>query len=74
MKDLFDRTRRFQYVHGPELGFEDAHILVLTDIDYWIEHYHELEEWCSTRSAECKGMTVSIYDDTTLTEYLLRWS
>ena len=74
MKDLFDRTRRFQYVHGPELGFEESHIIVLTNIDYWIEHYYELEDWCRNRSAECEGMTVSIYDTRTLTEFILRWS
>jgi len=74
MKDVFDKTKKFEYVNGPILGLEENFIVVLNDLDYWIEHYHELEEWCRTRNAECKGMTVSIYNSRTLTEFLLRWS
>jgi hypothetical protein len=48
-------------------------ILVLTDAAYWIDHYHELEEWCQQHQGQAVGMTVELPDEATLTLFTLRW-
>ena len=52
---------------------EHGIIVVLTDIEYWNDHYEELKAWCNEYPAEVRGMTVTC-DEPTLTLFALRWS
>jgi hypothetical protein len=57
-----------------DLTDTDKHVIVLTDVGYWVDHVDTLVDWCMTNNACTQGMTVEIDDDKTLTHFILRWS
>ena len=57
-----------------DLTDTDKHVIVLTDVGYWVDHVDTLVDWCMTNNARTQGMTVEIDDDKTLTHFILRWS
>jgi hypothetical protein len=51
-----------------------GHIIVLSDIAFWNEHYDELREWCATNGSVVRGMTVDVPNKEVLTLFCLRWN
>lgn len=49
-------------------------IVMLTNIEFWNEHYEDLIAWCADNNADVQGMTVNIHDEKTLTAFCLRWT
>lgn len=73
--DIFHSWKNSRFVvtdHGL-LDSEHGIIVVLTDLEYWNNHYEELREWCYQHCADVRGMTVTC-DEPTLTLFALRWS
>ena len=50
------------------------HVVILTDLTYWSDHYDELEQWCEVHSGVIKGMGITLPDAHTLTLFTLTWS
>jgi len=66
------KNNKFTIVEAALIEVANANLIVLTDIEYWNDHFDELTEWCKEFDAEVRGMTVTC-DDTTLTAFCLRW-
>lgn len=49
------------------------HIVMLSDLGFWIDHYDELKQWCGRHDAAIQGMTVDLHSDSALTAFLLKW-
>ena len=74
-EDVFESWKNVRFVVANNVYVESENIiLVLTDAAYWIDHYHELEEWCQQHQGQVVGMTVELPDEATLTLFTLRWS
>lgn len=66
-----------RYVVTSIPGKEDVHLVMLSDVLYWYDHYDELESWAKENGGDnitVRGMVVSIRGDELLTLFLLRWS
>ena len=48
-------------------------IVILSDFHFWTEYADELSDWCNKNPAKIEGMTVSIYNEPTLTAFILKW-
>lgn len=75
-EDILADWKKNKFILAPkDLTETDKHLIILTDIKYWAEHAVELKEWCEkTQGARTQGMTVEIFDDKTLTHFILEWS
>lgn len=49
-------------------------IIILVDLEYWNQHYDELEAWCRDTGARMQGMTVDLPSLASLTAFVLRWT
>jgi hypothetical protein len=68
------KNKRFAIVEAALIDITDnEHLIILTEIEYWNEHYEELQSWCEGYGAEVRGMTVTC-DESTLTLFCLRWA
>jgi len=75
MTDIFHSWKRNRFViAAPELVDDGVILVVLSDYRFWADHMDELTAWCCIRDAQQQGMTVVFKDETTLTEFILRWS
>jgi len=75
MTDIFEDWKKSRFIVAPsELIDDGVNLIVLSDYKYWADNMDTLTAWCKDRNAEIQGMTVAIKDNTTLTEFLLRWS
>lgn len=74
MTDIFQhwKDNRFIIV-APELT-DNKHLVVLTDVGYWVDQIDELTTWCHDRDAVTSGMTVTFGSERTLLEFVLKWS
>ena len=66
------KSARFVVV-SPDLGF-DPGLVVLSDLEFWIDRLGDLETWCQLHGAVRKGPTVEIPSDEILTLFALKWS
>ena len=66
------RNRRFIVVEAALIDIAQDNLIILTDIEYWNEHYDALKAWCLDYDAEVRGMTVTCSDQS-LTAFCLRW-
>jgi len=66
------KSARFVVVR-PDLGF-DPGLVVLSDLEFWIDRLGDLETWCQLHGAVRKGPTVEIPSDEILTLFALKWS
>ena len=55
------------------LGF-GPNLVVLSDYNFWGEHYEELIEWCKEHSGVVEGMTVNFSSADDVMLFALRWS
>jgi len=53
--------------------FKSSHLVLLSDISYWADHYKELIDWCKQHNCRDVGMTIEIPDSKTLTLFCLKW-
>jgi hypothetical protein len=67
------KNRRFVVASAYVLD-RTEHVVILSDIGYWSEHYEELMAWCNQHNSEVQGMGVTLPDSHTLTLFALRWS
>ena len=75
-EDIFADWKKNRFiVADSSLTNTEKHIIVLTDLVYWVEHADALVEWCKHNpKAQTQGMTVEISDDKTLTHFILKWT
>lgn len=75
MSDIFEGWKETHFILAPKyLTEDDAILIILTDLGYWIDNATELEKWCAERDATMSGMTVVLGSEELLTEFYLRWS
>jgi hypothetical protein len=76
VEDLMQSWKENRFiVAGPELTTDNNYLVVLTDVQYWIDHTYELEEWCrNTPGTKNEGMTVVFKNEQALMMFILRWS
>jgi predicted PilT family ATPase len=74
-KDILEDWKNNRFVIAdPDLVEGTDIVVVLTDVEYWSEHYEQLDEWCSKNNSKLEGMTVAIPLESVLTVFILRWS
>ncbi len=49
-------------------------IAILSDFNYWADHYEELQEWATYNCATVTGSTITFEHDKDVTAFILRWS
>jgi len=78
-KDVFADWKNQRFVIAPKHTFVDdntdfKHLIVLTDIKFWVLATDDLNRWCEENNCRSKGMTVEIPTDSELTLFCLRWA
>jgi len=75
MTDIFEhwKTQRF-VVSNVSTDDLDSHMVVLTDIQYWVNNYDDLVDWCCIYGGEVKGITVDLPNKATMTLFCLKWA
>jgi hypothetical protein len=70
------KTQRFVVIDYPTVWDNDvARTAILTDIDFWVEHIDQLDQWCKDNSgAQRTGMTVTLDTPEALLLFTLRWT
>jgi len=68
------KDQRFAFVEESLFPEVPGHIIVLSDIAFWNQHYDELREWCATNGSVVRGMTVDVPNKEVLTLFCLRWN
>jgi len=75
MTDIMQEWKNSRFIIAPsELVDDGAILIVLSDFRFWSEHSDELDAWCAEHNARTEGMTVVVFDEVTLTHFVLRWS
>jgi hypothetical protein len=74
--DIMAEYKRNRFVVAPHYLLENVnqHVVILSDLAYWTNHYDELREWCELHGGEVAGMGVTLPDAHTVTLFSLRWS
>ena len=73
--DIMAEFKNSRFVVAPGFMLDPGeHVVILSDIAYWNDHYNELEQWCEQHGAEISGMGLTLPDAHTLTLFTLRWS
>ena len=70
------KTQRFVVIDYPtEWDNDVARTAILTDIDFWVEHIDQLDQWCEDNvGAQRTGMTVGFDTPESLLLFTLRWA
>ena len=63
-----------RFVIAPSELVDQEQLIILTDVQYWKDHWDELNQWCLVRDADTAGMAVVLGSERTLVEFILRWS
>ena len=77
MAVVFDNINQHRFVFADNFGHNEPpapHIVILSDIGYWNDHYDELKIWCDRYGCKVQGMIVEIYNDQIANLFCLRWS
>jgi hypothetical protein len=74
--DVMAEFKRNRFVVAPNFLLDDPyeHVVILSDLTYWTDHYDELAEWCKLHGGEIAGMGVTLPDAHTVTLFTLKWS
>jgi hypothetical protein len=77
--DIFASWKSQRFAIAPKYTFSDdydnyKHLIVLTDLKFWVLASDELDRWCEENNCKTKGMTVEIPSDRELTLFCLRWA
>ena len=78
-KDVFADWKNQRFAIAPKYTFSDdydnyKHLIVLTDLKFWVLALDDLDRWCEENNCRTKGMTVEIPSDRELTLFCLRWA
>lgn len=77
MTDIFNDWKRNRFVIAPQFAYRldepYQHVVVLTDIPFWVKEVDNLVPWCLEHGCRNQGMTVELPNDETLTLFCLRW-
>lgn len=65
-------SQRFVCVESEDPKF--SHCVVLTDLEFWIRWYDELQDWIDEIDGELNGMVAHIPNSKKMTEFCLKWS
>lgn len=67
--------KRQRFVVAPHYLLENPreHVIILSDFEYWNDHYDELVAWLPPGS-KIEGMGITLPDAHALTMFMLRWS
>lgn len=65
-----------RFIVAPQsITMAGVYLVILVDYQFWAENIDELADWCEERkTAISQGMTVSFFDEATLSEFILKWS
>lgn len=68
------KNRRFVVAPADLLENPGEHVVILSDFEYWNDHYDELQDWVKQNNGYIQGMGLTLPDAPTLTAFCLRWS
>lgn len=68
------KNRRFIVAADHLLDQPGEHVVILSDFEFWNDHYDELNAWAEQHSGYIQGMGLILPDAPTLTAFCLRWS
>ena len=68
------KNRRFVVAPADLLENPGEHVVILSDFEYWNDHYDELQDWVKQNNGFIQGMGLTLPDARTLTAFCLRWS
>ena len=68
------KNRRFVIAPADLLENPGEHVVILSDFEYWNDHYDELQDWVKQNNGFIQGMGLTLPDAPTLTAFCLRWS
>lgn len=68
------KNRRFIVAPNHLLDNPGEHVVILSDFEYWNDHYDELQDWVKQNNGFIQGMGLTLPDAPTLTAFCLRWS
>ncbi len=68
------KNRRFVVAPAELLEKPGEHVVILSDFEYWNNHYDELKTWVEQNNGFIQGMGLILPDAQTLTAFCLRWS
>lgn len=68
------KNRRFVVAPADLLENPGEHVVILSDFEYWNDHYDELQDWVKQNNGFIQGMGLTLPDAPTLTAFCLRWS
>lgn len=74
MTDIFHdwKEKRFIVVDKSLLDNDDI-IILLTDMDYWIERTDDIKSWCRDNNCTQSGLTVTVPSEKELLLFCLKW-
>jgi len=74
--DIMAEFKRSRFIVAPHYLLDNPveHVVILSDFQYWTEHYDDLKDWCKQHGGEVEGMGVTLPDAHTVTLFTLRWS
>ena len=73
--NIFEHWQNNRFIIANDILEEDYdHIVVLTDVQYWVDNYEELTDWCSKNGGEVSGMVIEFPNELTMLLFCLRWS
>lgn len=75
MTDIFESWKSAKFINATDVYVKsDGIMLVLTNIEYWSDHYEELQDWCKAHGGKVVGMTVELPDERTFILFILKWA
>lgn len=74
--DVMAEFKNCRFVVAPADLLENPgeHVVILSDFEYWNDHYDELQDWVKQNNGFIQGMGLTLPDAPTLTAFCLRWS
>jgi hypothetical protein len=67
------QSQRF-IIADEDIVENNEHIAVLTDVEYWVENYDTLVDWCRINGGEVTSMVVEFPNESTMALFCLRWA
>ena len=65
---------RERFIIAPGVLVDQEQLIILTDVEYWINNQDALRQWCLEHGAVAAGMTVVLNSERDLVQFVLKWS
>lgn len=74
--DIMAEFKNRRFIVAPNYLLENPgeHVVILSDYNFWNDHYDELKAWVEQHGGDIQGMGLTLPDAHTLTAFCLRWS